>query len=52
MGFVVVRILQKFWSLDLGVRDREVPVGRENQDVSLTLASTDGCRVVAIPEVL
>lgn len=51
VGFVTVRILQKFRGLELDSRDKKIPVGVENQDVTLTLASTDGCRVVATREV-
>jgi hypothetical protein len=47
-GFVVVRILQKFQSLELDPRDKDVAVGAENQEVTLVVASTDGCRVKAV----
>lgn len=46
--FVTVRILQKFRSFELDPRDMKVAVGTEKQEVTLVLASTDGCRVRAI----
>ncbi|KAL8711970.1 MAG: hypothetical protein Q9220_003666 [cf. Caloplaca sp. 1 TL-2023] len=46
-GFVVVRILQKFRSFELGLEDKDIPVGTERQDVTLVLASTNGCQVKA-----
>jgi hypothetical protein len=45
---VVVRILQKFRSFELDPRDKGVAVGAENQEVTLVVASTDGCRVKAV----
>jgi hypothetical protein len=45
-----VRILQKFQSFELDPRDKETPVGAENQEVTLVVASTDGCRVRATSE--
>lgn len=47
-GFVVVRTLQKFRSFELDPRDKGVAVGAENQEVTLVVASTDGCRVKAV----
>ncbi|KAL8734574.1 MAG: hypothetical protein Q9166_001474 [cf. Caloplaca sp. 2 TL-2023] len=47
-GFVVVRILQKFRSFELGPKDKGVVVGTENQEVTLVVASTNGCRVKAL----
>ncbi|KAL8679207.1 MAG: hypothetical protein Q9186_004504 [Xanthomendoza sp. 1 TL-2023] len=47
-GFVVVRILQKFRSFELGPKDKDVVVGTENQEVTLVVASTNGCRVKAL----
>ncbi|CAG8978256.1 hypothetical protein HYALB_00009153, partial [Hymenoscyphus albidus] len=41
-GFVVTRILQRFRRLEI---DKPVRVGSEKQDLTLVLASTDGCRV-------
>jgi hypothetical protein len=49
---VTVRILQKFRSFELDPRDKGIPLGVENQDVTLTLASTDGCRVRAASEII
>ncbi|KAL9636695.1 MAG: hypothetical protein Q9204_002163, partial [Flavoplaca sp. TL-2023a] len=46
-GYVVVRILQKFRSFELGLKDKDVVVGTENQEVTLVVASTNGCRVKA-----
>lgn len=47
-GYVVVRILQKFRSFELDPRDKGIPVGAEKQEVTLVVASTDGCRVKAV----
>jgi len=47
-GYVTVRILQKFRSFELDPRDRDVPLGTERQEVSLVLASADGCRAKAV----
>jgi hypothetical protein len=44
---VTVRILQKFRSFELDPKDRDVPLGAEKQEVSLVLASTNGCLVKA-----
>ena len=44
---MVVRILQKFRSFELGLKDRDVVVGTENEEVTLVVASTNGCRVKA-----
>ncbi|KAL8895763.1 MAG: hypothetical protein Q9192_003459 [Flavoplaca navasiana] len=46
-GYVVVRIVQKFRNLKLGLKDKDVVVGTENQEVTLVVASTNGCRVKA-----
>lgn len=45
---MVVRILQKFRSFELDPRDKDVAVGAENQEVTLVVASTDGCRIKAV----
>ena len=47
-GYVVVRILQKFRSFELDPIEKDIAVGEERQDVTLVLASTNGCRVKAI----
>jgi cytochrome P450 len=47
-GYVTVRILQKFRSFELDSRDARIAVGAEKQEVTLVVASTDGCRVKAI----
>ncbi|KAL8669813.1 MAG: hypothetical protein Q9168_005617 [Polycauliona sp. 1 TL-2023] len=47
-GFVVVRILQKFRSFELGPKDKDIAAGTENQEVTLVVASTNGCRVKAL----
>lgn len=46
-GFVITRILQKFRSFELDHKDRDNVMGAEKQEVTLVLASTDGCRVIA-----
>lgn len=45
---MVVRILQKFRSFELGPKDKDVVAGTENQEVTLVVASTNGCRVKAL----
>ena len=47
-GYVTVRIMQKFRTLELDPRDTGIAVGTEKQEVTLVLASQDGCRVKAI----
>ena len=47
-GYVTVRILQKFRSFEMDPKWRDVGVGAENQDVTLVVASSDGCRVKAL----
>lgn len=47
-GYVTVRIVQKFRTLELDPRDTGIAVGTEKQEVTLVLASQDGCRVKAI----
>jgi hypothetical protein len=47
-GFVVVRILQKFRRLELDPRDKDVAVGAEKQEVTLVVASKDGCWIKAV----
>ncbi|CAG8956485.1 hypothetical protein HYFRA_00003871 [Hymenoscyphus fraxineus] len=42
VGFVVTRILQRFRRLEM---ENPVRVGLEKQDLTLVLASTDGCRI-------
>lgn len=47
-AYAVIRILQTFPSLELPDDEptiEEVPVGSERQDVTLVVASADGCRV-------
>ncbi|CAG8955168.1 hypothetical protein HYFRA_00007184 [Hymenoscyphus fraxineus] len=46
-GFVTVRILQRFSKLELHPDDAKIPVGKEDQEVTLVVASTSGCRVKA-----
>lgn len=43
-----MRILQKFRSFELDPRDMKIAVGTEKHEVTLVVASTDGCRVKAI----
>lgn len=43
-----MRILQKFRSFELDPRDMKIAVGTEKQEVTLVVASTDGCWVKAI----
>lgn len=45
---MIVRILQKFRSFEMDPRDKDVRVGAEKQDITLVVASTDGCRVKAV----
>jgi hypothetical protein len=45
-GFVITRVLQKFRSFELDPKDRNTAVSAEKQEVTLVLASTDGCRVI------
>jgi hypothetical protein len=45
---VIVRILQKFRAFELDPRDKNVRAGTEKQDITLVVASTDGCRVKAV----
>ena len=45
---MVVRMLQKFQSLELDPKDKGIPVGAENHEVTLVIASTSGCRVRAV----
>ena len=47
-GFVTVRILQRFRSFEMDPEDLKVAVGAERQEVTLVVASTDGCRVKAV----
>jgi len=47
-GYVVVRILQRFRSFELDPRDKGVAVGAEEQEVTIVVASTNGCRVKAV----
>jgi hypothetical protein len=47
-GYVTVRMLQKFRALELDPRDTEIALGTEKQEVTLVLASKDGCRVRAV----
>ncbi|OAL31804.1 hypothetical protein AYO22_00674 [Fonsecaea multimorphosa] len=46
-GYVTVRIVQKFRTLELDPRDSGIAMGTEKQEVTLVLASQDGCRVKA-----
>ncbi|ETI22164.1 hypothetical protein G647_06237 [Cladophialophora carrionii CBS 160.54] len=43
-GYVTVRVLQKFQTLELDPRDTKIALGTEKQEVTLVLASKDGCR--------
>ncbi|KIW67453.1 hypothetical protein, variant [Phialophora macrospora] len=47
-GYVTVRILQRFRALELDPRDTKIALGTEKQEVTLVLASKDGCRVRAV----
>ena len=47
-GYVTVRVLQRFQRLELDPRDMGIPVGAEKHEVTLVLASRDGCRIKAI----
>ena len=44
-SYVVVRMLQKFRSFELHPGDKDIAVGTEKQEITLVLASFDGCRI-------
>lgn len=44
-SYVVVRILQKFRGFDIGTKDMVVAAGAEKREVTLVVASINGCRV-------
>ncbi|CAF9905365.1 MAG: hypothetical protein HETSPECPRED_004969 [Heterodermia speciosa] len=47
-GYVTVRILQKFRSFEMDPSCQDIGMGAENQDVTIVVASSDGCRVKAL----
>lgn len=49
-GYVVVRMLQKFKSFELDPTEKDIAVGTEKQDLTIVLASSNGCRVCATSE--
>ena len=48
-GYVVVRMLQEFRRFEMHIENKDVAVGAEKQEVTLVLASFDGCRIKMIP---
>lgn len=47
-GYVIVRMLQKFREFEMDPRTKNIAVGAENQEVTLVVASTDGCMIRAV----
>lgn len=46
-GYLIVRILQKFRKFELDPSETDIVVGAEKQEVTLVVASTNGCRLTA-----
>jgi hypothetical protein len=45
VSYVIVRLLQSFKEFDYSSAQQIVDLGKEKQDVTLVLASADGCRI-------
>jgi hypothetical protein len=44
-GYAVVRILQRFASIELPADELVKKTGKERQTITIVLSSSDGCRV-------
>jgi hypothetical protein len=44
-SYVIVRLLQTFEQFEYGSEHKFVKLGEERQDVTLVLASADGCQI-------